>query len=197
MSFDHVISLLISYRYLFLFPVAVVEGPIITIIAGFLCTLGYFNPFVIYVVVIVADLVGDVTYYAIGRYGGKGLIERRGRYFGITTNRVEQLERHFQHHAAKTLIVGKILHGFGAVILLAAGVAKVPFKKYVWYNLLPTIPKSLILLLIGIYFGKAYTQINGILNYTTIGTITIALMLIGGYFGLKRFTKRYEDNGLK
>jgi len=43
LSFQHFIQLLLTYKYLILFPMALIEGPIITIIAGFIASLGYLN----------------------------------------------------------------------------------------------------------------------------------------------------------
>jgi len=56
---DYAFSLLLTYKYLILIPLAVVEGPIITVIAGFLITLGYMNIFLVYLIVIAGDLAGD------------------------------------------------------------------------------------------------------------------------------------------
>lgn len=195
MVLEQAVSLLIGYRYFILVPIAILEGPIITIITGFLTSLGYFNFFIAYVVIVASDLIGDIAYYLLGYYGGKKFIRRYSTFLRITPERIEQLEKHFEKHTPRTLFIGKLLHGFGAVVLLAAGVAKVPFKHYVWYSLMPTLPKSLILLLIGFYFGKAYVRIDGYLSYISLGTL-IVLVLVGTYFGIKKLSTRYEGTQL-
>ena len=183
---DHIIPALLQYKYVFLFPAVVIEGPIITIIAGFLASLGIFNVFVVYGLAVTGDLTGDCIYYIIGRYGRTGLISRWGRYLGITVERVEKLENHFKYHRGKTLITGKIAHGVGAGILLAAGLAKVPFEEFLGFNFLATLPKSLILVLIGFYFGEAYARIYHYLDYVELGTIAVAILLVAIYFITKR-----------
>ena len=60
---DAVIAILINYGYFLLFPIAVLEGPIISVIAGFLVLQGYFNILLVYAVMVVADLTGDFLYY--------------------------------------------------------------------------------------------------------------------------------------
>jgi len=186
----HVIPGLLQYKYVFLFPAVVIEGPIITIVAGFLASLGFFNVFVVYGLAVTGDLTGDCIYYAIGRYGRTGLINKWGRYLGITVERVEKLENHFQHHRGKTLITGKIAHGVGAGILLAAGLAKMPFGEFLRFNFLATLPKSLILLLIGFYFGEAYARIYHYLDYVELGTIAVAIILVVIYFITKYRAQR-------
>jgi membrane protein DedA with SNARE-associated domain len=196
MSFQQIIILLATYKYFFLFPVVVVEGPIITVIAGFLSSLGHLNIFITYMVVVAGDIAGDSMYYAFGYYGRRRFIERWGRFLGITLERVQRLEKHFKKHSGKTLITGKLSHAIGAVVLVAAGIAKVPFGKFFWYSLLSTLPKSLILLLIGFYFGEAYNKIKMYLDYTAIGTIGLAILFIAIYFITKKVSKKYEDKNM-
>jgi len=160
MLLQQIIFLLTAHKYLFLFPVVVVEGPIITVIAGFLSSLGLLNIFIAYAVVVVGDIAGDIMYYALGYYGKQRFINGWGRFLGITLERVERLEKHFEKHSGKTLVIGKLSHGVGAIVLVAAGIARMPFRKFVWYNFIPSLPKSLILLLIGYYSGESYIKVH-------------------------------------
>jgi membrane protein DedA with SNARE-associated domain len=174
----------------------IVEGPIITVIAGFLSSIGHLNLFAVYAVVVVGDLVGDSLYYALGYYGRKNFIERWGHFLGITVKRIERLEKHFKKHSGKTLIIGKLTNAIGAVLLVAAGVARIPFRKFIWYNFIPTLPKSLILLLIGYFFGETYNKINTYLDYTAIITIGLSIIFIVIHLTLKRVSAKYGSKDL-
>ena len=196
MSLQEIITLLIAYKYFFLFPLVVAEGPIVTVVAGFLSSLGYLDIFIAYALVVVGDVAGDCLYYAFGYYGGQKFVGRWGHFFGITWERVEKLEEHFKNHSGKTLIIGKFTHAIGAVVLVAAGMAKMPFWRFVLYNFIPTLPKSLILLLVGFYFGEAYNKINTYLDYTAIGTIGLAVIFIIIYFAVKKAGKKYEGKNI-
>lgn len=193
MSFQKIIILLTAYKYFFLFPVAIVEGPIVTIIAGLLSSLGHLNVFIAYIVIVVADIVGDCIYYAFGYFGRQRFVERWGRFLGITAEHVKRLEAHFAKHSGKTLIIGKLTHAIGGVVLVTAGVAKVPFWRFVWYNFISTLPKSLILLLIGYYLGESYAKISTYLDYTAIGTVALTLIFITVYFVMRNMSKKYEE----
>jgi membrane protein DedA with SNARE-associated domain len=178
---------LIQYRYLLLFPIVVVEGPIICVIAGLLVSLGYLDFPLTYGLAVTADLVGDTLYYLTGRYGANRVMDRWGKYLGVPWDQIEKLKRHFQQHVGKTLLLGKLTQGAGGLILVAAGAAKVPSPIFLWFNLLGTLPKSLVLLLVGFYFGHAYRRINGYLN--VLALITIGVVVFAGlayvFYGLK------------
>lgn len=193
MSLQEIIILLIAHKYLLLFPFTVIEGPIVTIIAGFLSSLGYLNAFIAYGIIVIGDIVGDCLYYALGYYGGQKFVGRWGRFLRITQENVESLEEHFKNHSGKTLIIGKFTHAVGAVVLVAAGMAKMPLWKFIWYNFIATLPKSLILLLIGFYFGETYNRISKYLDYTAIGTISLAVIFIVIYFIVRKASKKYEE----
>ena len=60
-ALDATISLIQSDGLLILFPIAVVEGPIITVIAAYVASLGYLNLPAVFCVVVAADLVGGGT----------------------------------------------------------------------------------------------------------------------------------------
>jgi len=191
-SLAHIIAWMLAYGYFILFPLVVIEGPIVSILAGFIASMGHLNLFISFGVIIVADLIGDSMYYYIGYSGRKSFIKKWGKYIGINEKRVEQIEGHFKKHSAKTLIAGKLSQGVGAVILVAAGIAKMPFWEYLWYNFLATVPKSLILLLVGYYFGRAYVEFNNYLSYTTFIMIGLAILFVAAYFLIKKFAKKYE-----
>ncbi|MEK7150920.1 MAG: VTT domain-containing protein [Patescibacteria group bacterium] len=176
-TLDTIPQLLMAYGYALLFPIAIIEGPIISIIAGLLVAGGFLNLYITYGVLIFGDLVGDTLYYSIGRYGGNYFVKRWGWLLNIDGSKLLRLEENFNTHSAKWLFFAKA-QGLGSAILVAAGVIKMPFGRFLWLNFLATICKSAIFLAIGFYFGKAYVSINGYIN--KFGIITIFLIIVGG-----------------
>jgi len=184
MIFPHlnVIEWLLSYRYAIIFPLMVVEGPITTLAAGFLSSLGYLKLIPVYLIVVAGDLGGDTIYYAIGRWGRRPL-EKWGKYIKLTKERIQKLESLFEQHGGKTLIAGKLSHAVGSVVLITAGIAKIPYRKFIWFNLLATLPKSLVLVLIGYYFGNAYVKYRSYVD--VLGALIIGAFFVIIYFFLK------------
>lgn len=189
LSLDTAMQWLLHYRYLILFPIAIVEGPIITIIAGFLASLGYLNIFLAYGIIVIGDLTGDGLWYALGYFSRHRHIGRWGKLFGLTDERIQRLEKHFEKHSGKTLSLGKISHGIGTVFLVAAGAAKMPFWKFIYYNFWGTLVKSLFLILIGYYFGHALTKINSYLEFVADIFIAAGLLVALGLFVYSRRKK--------
>ncbi|TSC90975.1 MAG: hypothetical protein CEN90_702 [Parcubacteria group bacterium Licking1014_17] len=189
-SVDEILSLLLAYRYLILFPIVVVEGPIVTVITGFFVSLGHLNAYLAYLVIVVADTTGDALHYLLGRTSRHRYASKIMGFLGINQKRLEHVELHFERHPIKTLLLGKITHGIGGIPLVAAGVAKMPFWRFIKINILVTLPKSLILLLIGYFFGNYIDRINKYFDSTAFVMLAIAIILVIVYFVSVRLAKK-------
>jgi membrane protein DedA with SNARE-associated domain len=199
------------YGYAALLPLAVIEGPAVTVFAAFLAAQGVFDVFGVYAIVVLGDLIGDVLYYAVGRgaaarwaakrrlterraaepgAAGPGTTVRRGtrpeanrgsRWAARVRQRVEVLAPRIRTRAGAMLLFGKLTHSAGFAVLLAAGAAHVELRRFLAFNLLGTLPKSLVLVLLGYWFGKLYgslqsdLRIAGVLTFLVVGS---ALLLV-------------------
>lgn len=191
LSLQQITNWLIVYKYIIYFPLTVFEGPIVTVIAAFLASAGVFSLAGVYAVSVAGDFVGDSLYYLIGKYGRAGFIDRWGKYIGLTSERVEQLHNRFKKHGWRILLFGKWSQVFGAPILTAAGVAGMPYWKFIGYNMLGTLLKSAIWIIIGFYFGEAYASINRYFNYATVIALSIAVLIgVVYYFYYRRRKNR-------
>lgn len=170
---DQTISLLEHYGYLLLFPLAIVEGPIITVVAGFLVTLGYMNIFLVYPIVLAGDFTGDTILYSIGRWG-KNIIHKYGRYIGASEEKLAQAKKIFTEKHTKAVVSSKLFHGVGVAGLVAAGVLAIPFRRYIKVCILVALAQSAVFLFIGIVFGHAYLRIA---KYLDLYALTIEIVV--------------------
>lgn len=184
-SLDQLLNLLLTYKYLLIFPISVAEGPIISILSGVLIARDILDPFIAYTLLLLGDLVGDTLYYCLGRYGGRPIVKKWGYLVKLKEEKMAALEHHFRHDAPKrTLFLGKT-QPWGSVILFAAGTAKMPYLKFLLINTAASIPKVLILVLLGYYFNEAYVSLDGYVQSAgiIIMIVTIPFLL---YFLLRR-----------
>jgi membrane protein DedA with SNARE-associated domain len=159
LSTQTIAAALPRYGYFFLFAAAVVEGPIITVLGAFLAAQSIFNVYIVYIVVVLGDLIGDLLYYGAGRLGRFGLIERLAKRMGLATTSFKQLELYFENHGATALFYAKYTQT-GIIALPAAGAARMPIAMFLLYNILATLPKSLGLVLVGYFLGREYQAID-------------------------------------
>ena len=195
MSLTDILLLLEHYKYILIFPIRIFEGPIVTVISGFLVSLGFLNGPFTCVILIVADLIGDSFYYSIGRYLNYSPWARKVAFFlGFNERRELLIEDHFKKHKGKTLFIAKLAHGIGGMVQMASGIVKVSYLQFLWYNFLGSVPKTLAFLLIGFYVGGSYQKIDTYLAGVAFITISIVVVLITSYVLLDKISRSYFKN---
>ncbi len=199
MDSSQIIELLARYGYPVIFLLVLIEGPLVMIISSFLAASGYLNIFILYPLIVVADLFADILWYCVGYLGRKNIVNHSSRFLGLTPDKLacfEELNNKFKNHQGKILFTAKITHIIGFPFLIAAGVFRVDIKKFIWFNFLATIPKVMFFMLLGYFFGEASELIGKYLGYSTLIGTLVLILSIAVYFLIQRFTrkffKRYE-----
>ena len=184
------LSLILTHKYLVAFPLAIIEGPIVMVGCGFLSRLGYLDFWSIYFVLLFGDFVADLGWYAVGRFGAHKFIRRWGKYFSVSENAVKKIEHLFDKYDDKILFTSKITMGFGFAVatLVAAGMAKVPLKRYAVINFLGGLIWTALLLHIGYFFGNLYTAVDRGFRFAyLLGALALSAAAL---FGLGLYLRR-------
>lgn len=176
------VELLLTYKYLILIPLSIVEGPILMIVCGPLIMLGVLNPLLVYLIIVFGDIVGDFAQYYIGYYGKKFL-----PYFKITEEKLEKAKTYFNENYKKAIIMSKVVYGIGFTGLVAAGALHIPFGRYFKTCGLVSLVQYAIWFVVGILFGNMYLMIEKYLNYYAAIASVIALIII-----LFAFIRKYK-----
>lgn len=167
----YLFSFLIRYKYAVIFPVAIIEGPILTLVCGFLVSLGILSLAPTVLVVFAGDIISDSVYFNLGKHGRRFL--ERIKFLRISESKLQKLEEHFEKHPGKTLIVSKATYGVGSLFLAAAGASKMSYQKFLEYITPLNLARSSALLAIGYFLGKAVRNSSTYVEYYTIGVIII------------------------
>src|SRR6478672_2856347 len=74
--------------------------------------------------------VGSIVGWGIGIYGGRPLLERRGRWFHLGPERLERAERWFERWGDAAVFLGRVTPVVRSFITIPAGVFRMPFVRY-------------------------------------------------------------------
>jgi membrane protein DedA with SNARE-associated domain len=75
--------------------------------------------------------IGSILGWAIGVYGGRPFLERRGRWFHLSHERLERAERWFDRWGDWAVLIGRITPVARSFISIPAGVFRMAFGRYV------------------------------------------------------------------
>jgi membrane protein DedA with SNARE-associated domain len=177
----YIFHLIYTYSYYILFPLTVIEGPVITVIAGFLASTNFLDPIPTFITILIANLTGDAIYYSAGRWWFTNSIRKLTVFFRIKKEKITNIENKLKKNSGKVIFFGKLSHVLGGLILVASGMVEVPFNKFMLFCLFAEVPKSLILLAVGYFFGSTISNYGKYLNLTFIGLIVLTVVLIALY----------------
>lgn len=181
--------MLLKYKYVILFPLAIVEGPILAVVAGFLCTGGYLNLFIVYPIIVLGDIVGDTISYLFGRWGVPAFLKKVVKGFRFSPENVQSVRAYFGSNPRRTIALSKIALGIGIAGIYLAGNVRIPYHRFIRICLITSALQYVVYLSIGLLFGSAYKQISNYLDFFAASAIVILVAIILFYF-VKSYRKK-------
>ena len=183
-----------TYRYLALFVLGVVEGPIVALVAGFLVRIGILSLGPTCLVLVFADLP-DSLCYAIGRFGTN--TTTLAKYPKIMKLR-GWIDALWHEHPTKAMFVSKLAYGLSLPLLITAGMSRMPYKDFIWRAIVVTAFQYGVLLAVGYGLGNAYDSAGAYVKEVQIGIAIIGSLCIAGFFfaqtRIKKFVQKHETN---
>ena len=85
-------------------------------------------------------ILGSIAGWAIGYYGGRPFIERRGRWLHVTPHTLDRAEAWFDRFGDWAVAIGRVTPVVRSFIAIPAGVFRMPLGRYT----LLTIPGSIL-----------------------------------------------------
>ena len=186
---EFIIPLVIKYGYLAIFPITLVEGPVIALVVGFLISLGYLKFLPAYIIIVVADVMGDVIYYYIGYFGNKDkFLKKYGPRFPVILKNFNLIENLWHKHEKKTILLSKLSYGLCVPFLMSAGMVRMSIKRFILYVAFIDIIKFGVIISAGYFLGYSFQRATEYILYFGIAT---AVMLAGFVFAYIFYSKKY------
>jgi membrane protein DedA with SNARE-associated domain len=196
---QNIFQFLYHYGYWVMLPLMIIEGPIVTVIAAMLASLGAFNVYLVLFFSILGDLVGDVLLYSLGYRFGMGFVRRVGKYIGITEKLVLQMGEYFEKYGGKTIFAVKSTTGLCWATFTAAGIAKMDFRKFVKNSFYGGVVWSGFLVAMGYFYGylwreiKQYIQWVGWMIFAVAAVSMIAVTIYKNRQAKRMFKEKTND----
>src|SRR3954471_8971313 len=123
-------------------------------------------------------LVGSLIGWAIGRWGGRALLERHGRWLHLGADNLERAERWFDRHGRAAVFLGRLTPVVRSFISVAAGAFESPLGPYAVLTLAGSAIWCFAFAGAGWALGSRYDTIHH--AFTAIEVIVVVAAVIGG-----------------
>jgi membrane protein DedA with SNARE-associated domain len=131
-----------------------------------------------------ASFLGGICAFWLGRRLGHGGLEKI-HWLHLTPKRVRWPERFFKRRGAKAVFIARFIAVFPPIAVnLLAGMAKMPWRTFLFYNLTGSAAYTTTYILIGYFFGKKWKLLVAWLGPTALYFILagIAIVVLGVIF---------------
>jgi membrane protein DedA with SNARE-associated domain len=160
-----------------------VPGETVLIAGAIYAGSGRLNVVAVGLVGFAAAVFGDNIGYAIGRFGGRSLVERWGKYVFITPERLDKAEAFFDHHGGKVITIARFVEGLRQANGLIAGITKMHWLRFVAFNALGAALWVGTWVSVGYFAGQHITTIySDITSYSLYAAIAAVVVIAGLVF---------------
>jgi len=131
--------------------------------------------------------IGSIAAYVFGFYAGRPLILRYGKYILIREKHLATAEEWFEKWGDKATFIARLLPVIRTVISLPAGIAKMNFKKFVFYSFVGSLPWTFALAYVGYVLGSEWESIKGVFRELEVVVVVVAIAVVIYYvYKMKR-----------
>ena len=119
---------------------------------------------------------GAIVGYYIGRYGGRPLLNKYGKYFFITSDKLTFVDNWFKKWGPYSVLISRLIPFVPyKVFSISSGIGKMNFPIFVVFTLIGSFPRSFIL---GYFGSLLYTTQNIIIMILALGVFLLIPIVI-------------------
>ena len=124
-----------------------------------------------------AEMGGSLTSYAVGRRGGRHLLDRYGKWVLITRSDLDRAERFFSGRGSWAVAVGRALPIVRCFASFGAGVVEIPVLPFTIFSLIGTVAWATGLTMLGYNLGDTVTKFFH--SFSLVGAALVILLIAG------------------
>lgn len=182
-------SLILALSFLesFAFLGIIVPGTTLVVALGFLASQGISQIGILFVFSTIGAILGDSLSFYLGKHSEK-LFKPGSVIFRLSY--LEKGKIFTQKYGIRSIFLGRFIGPLRPVVPFVAGMFKMDYKKFVFYNVISALLWSATFLSLGYFFGQAWQAISVWSNRFSVLVFWLAVFLAVFYFLKWLFIKK-------
>ncbi|MGG7073160.1 DedA family protein [Campylobacter sp. 9BO] len=158
--------------------------------AGYLASKGEMSLTVAWLAGTGGSLVGAVFNYYLCYFFGRELVEKYGKFVGISEAKMQKFEKFFNKHGEISTFNCRLIPGIRQYISLPAGLVKMNIFKFSLFTTLGAGIWVAVLLGLGYFLGENEALLSAKLKQITIWLLVCVATIFACYFAYFRYFKK-------
>jgi undecaprenyl-diphosphatase len=180
---------LLAFSLAFLESLAIIGGFIpgttVIVLLGFMCSRGYLNIYVLMSVTVLGAVLGDSVSYWLGSKGTQ-FFKQENRF--LKARHLDMGQKFFERHGNKSIFLGRFIGIIRPMIPFAAGLSRMNYRAFVFWNILSGIIWGVSHIYIGYFFGSAFKLIESWSSRISVILLVLLTVVILFWLLAKSFT---------
>jgi len=129
---------------------------------------------------ILGELLGSLAGYAIGRYGGRPLVDKFGRYLLLTHKDLDRADAWFARRGEPVVLVGRFIPLLRSFVSFAAGLGEMAVAKFTVFTVIGCAIWCTALCSLGYSLGSSYNHVLKAFSYAgyVIGVLAVIAVVV-------------------
>ncbi len=121
------------------------------------------------------SVVGALILYALGRYGGRGLVLRYGSWLRVSAKELERAEGWFRRYGDWVVLFARVVPLARSIVSIPAGTMQMPLLRFTVLAAVGSGVWNVLLIGAGVALGANWARISGwIGSYSDVALILLA-----------------------
>ncbi len=176
--------------------IEVIPSEIVLAYGGYLVSQGDINFFGAIVFGTVGGVIAQIFVYWIGRYGGRPVLEKYGKYIFIKKKHIDHSEEWFKKYGTGVIFTARFIPVVRHAISVPAGISRMPLGKFTLLTTLAVIPWSTLFVYLGYTLGDKWETIDEVAAKYTHELILAAIAIIVIYFLFKWYKSKKKGSAV-
>jgi len=186
---QQLVDLIFDWGYLGIFIMMAIESSfipfpseIVLVPAGYLASKGDMSITYIMGSALGGSLLGAFINYYLALTLGRKFLLKFGKYFFISPQTLDKMERYFKSHGHISTFTGRLIPGIRQLISIPAGLARMNIVEFSIFTTLGAGIWALVLTLLGYFIGANEALIHQYLKEITIIVLVLLVILVWIYY---------------
>lgn len=171
-----------------------IPSEVLLMVGGALAAVGRFDPWIVFILGVLAQVIGASIGYVIGRYGGQPLLEKYGKYVLISKKDLRRTHEAFEKYGNWMTMAGRCMPVIRGLVAYPAGIAEMNVTKFLIFTTLGSAVWTAIFVYLGYVLGDNLEVVNEWLHELSLVIVLGIIALVVWHFRDRLWAKKVRED---
>ena len=157
--------------------------------AGYAAGRGELNAALVILAGVLGSLAGALVWFAVGRWVGANRLQqwaaRHGRWLTLSPGELGKVQRWFDRHGHRAVLVGRMVPAVRTLISVPAGMSRMGLGRFLLWTSAGSLLWCSVLTGVGVALGARYQSVTGAIDVAS--KVIVGCLLLAYFWRVARF----------